>query len=107
LQLTRYIKPEADLLLLLDRLKLRPSEQPPPKITAMQNANSQPRSDRHLARVLPTVEAPTVQFQDDRTIKPRQLDKVGHPLQPQANKLMARSFVQRGFGLVATVQASP
>jgi hypothetical protein len=38
LALTRYTQPEADLRLLLDRLKLTLPPQPPPKITAAQVA---------------------------------------------------------------------
>src|SRR5215471_21129026 len=36
-QLTRYTEPEPDLKLLLDKLKLRLPDQPPPKITANPN----------------------------------------------------------------------
>jgi hypothetical protein len=40
LQLTRYTQPEPELMLLLDRLKLQLPQQPPPKITAAQAADT-------------------------------------------------------------------
>jgi transposase len=40
LQLTRYTEPEPDLRLLLEKLKLKLPDQPPPKITAPQDAPS-------------------------------------------------------------------
>ena len=39
LQLTRYTQPEPELILLLERLKLQLSQQPPPKITAAQTTD--------------------------------------------------------------------
>ena len=42
LTLTRYTQPEAELRLLLERLKLRLPPQPPPKITAAQAADATP-----------------------------------------------------------------
>lgn len=42
LQLTRYTEPEPDLSLLLDKLKLKLPDQPPPRITAPQDVPSSP-----------------------------------------------------------------
>ena len=44
LQLTRYTQPEPELMLLLNQLKLDLPEQPPPKISAAQAAQSLPPS---------------------------------------------------------------
>ncbi len=42
LQLTRYTEPESELKLLLDKLKLKLPDQPPPKITPDQASPSSP-----------------------------------------------------------------